>query len=64
MTRREVERMASLCHELAVASIVGAGGDLIFVGTRFRVDAVGFGIGLLFLWVSLRLTRRLGGPRI
>ena len=64
MTRNQVERAAQFLHELAVAVCIGSGADLVVVNSRRALVVLGlFGCLMLFAF-SLKLTGRLGGPRL
>ena len=64
MTREQVKLLASILHELALAALVGALGDLAITQSRFLVDGGGAILGTVFLAGSYLLTKKLGGPRI
>ena len=64
MTRRQIERAAQGLHELAIALCLGSWTDLVIVSSRVAVDVAGISLSLLLFASSLKLTGRLGGPRI
>lgn len=64
MTKKQVERAAQFLHEIAAALFLGAGADLVLVTSRRGWDVIGLAGSLLMFMFSLRLTGRLGGPKI
>ena len=64
MTRRQTELVADTLHELAIAAVIGAGGDLVLNGTHIGVDLGGGLLGALFFSGSYMLTGLLGGSKV